>query len=77
MAQAAADDSGKVLWLTLALSWVRLAEHVAGAGEVLRRADAGGEDGGIGSTDYARPKLSPDNYRRGGARCLHTDAPGR
>jgi hypothetical protein len=54
MAQAAADDSGKVLWLTLALSWVRLAEHVAGAGEVLRRADAGGEDGGIGSTDYAR-----------------------
>ena len=54
MAQAAADDSGKVLWLTLALSWVRLAEHVAGAGEVLPRADGGGEDGGIGSTDYAR-----------------------
>ena len=29
MAQAAHDDNGKVLWLTLALSWVRLAEHVA------------------------------------------------
>ena len=29
MAQAANDDNGKVLWLTLALSWVRLAEHVA------------------------------------------------
>ena len=29
MAQRAEDDSGKVLWLTLALSWVRLSEHVA------------------------------------------------
>jgi hypothetical protein len=29
MAQRADDDSGKVLWLTLALSWVRLSEHVA------------------------------------------------
>jgi hypothetical protein len=28
MARAAGDDQGKVLWLTLALSWVRLAEHV-------------------------------------------------
>jgi len=28
MAQRAEDDSGKVLWLTLALSWVRLSEHV-------------------------------------------------
>jgi len=29
MAQRAEDDSGKMLWLTLALSWVRLSEHVA------------------------------------------------
>ena len=29
MAQRSEDDSDKVLWLTLALSWVRLAEHVA------------------------------------------------
>ncbi len=54
MAQAAADDSGKVLWLTLALSWVRLAEHVAGAGKLLQRADGDGEDSAVQSTDYAR-----------------------
>jgi len=29
MAQRAEDDSDKMLWLTLALSWVRLSEHVA------------------------------------------------
>jgi hypothetical protein len=29
MAQLADDDSDKALWLTLAQSWVRLAEHVA------------------------------------------------
>jgi hypothetical protein len=29
MAQRADDDSDKALWLTLAQSWVRLAEHVA------------------------------------------------
>ena len=29
MAQRADDDGDKVLWLTLAQSWVRLAEHVA------------------------------------------------
>jgi hypothetical protein len=29
MAQRAGDDNGKMLWLTLALSWVRLSEHVA------------------------------------------------
>jgi hypothetical protein len=29
MAQRAEVDSDKVLWLTLALSWVRLSEHVA------------------------------------------------
>ncbi len=29
MAQRAEDESDKALWLTLAQSWVRLAEHVA------------------------------------------------
>jgi hypothetical protein len=29
MAQLADDESDKALWLTLAQSWVRLAEHVA------------------------------------------------
>jgi hypothetical protein len=29
MAQRSGDDSDKALWLTLAQSWVRLAEHVA------------------------------------------------
>jgi hypothetical protein len=29
MAQRAEDKSDKALWLTLAQSWVRLAEHVA------------------------------------------------
>jgi len=29
MALRSADDTGKALWLTLAQSWVRLAEHVA------------------------------------------------
>jgi hypothetical protein len=29
MAQLADDDGDKALWLTLAQSWVRLAEHVA------------------------------------------------
>ena len=29
MAQRAEDDSDKVLWLTLALSWVRLSERAA------------------------------------------------
>ena len=29
MARASDDDQDKVLWLTLAQSWVRLAEHVA------------------------------------------------
>ena len=31
MAQAAEDPKDKALWLTLAQSWVRLAEHVARA----------------------------------------------
>jgi hypothetical protein len=31
MARQSQDDSDKALWLTLAQSWVRLAEHVADA----------------------------------------------
>ena len=31
MAQLADDNSDKALWLTLAQSWVRLAEHVSAA----------------------------------------------
>jgi len=31
MARLSEDDSDKALWLTLAQSWVRLAEHVARA----------------------------------------------
>jgi hypothetical protein len=30
-ARASADNDGKALWLTLALSWARLAEHAAQA----------------------------------------------
>ena len=29
MARVSSDDNDKALWLTLAQSWVRLAEHVA------------------------------------------------
>jgi hypothetical protein len=43
MAQAADDDRDKALWLTLAQSWVRLAEHVA-RDEMDTRRDAGDED---------------------------------
>lgn len=32
MARLCEDDKDKALWLTLAQSWVRLAEHVARAG---------------------------------------------
>jgi hypothetical protein len=34
MARASDDDTDKALWLTLAQSWVRLAEHVAHAGGI-------------------------------------------
>jgi hypothetical protein len=37
MAQRAEDENGKVLWLTLALSWVRLADHVARSSSWLQR----------------------------------------
>jgi hypothetical protein len=40
MARAAGDQKDKALWLTLAQSWVRLAEHVAQArGSELDSAD--------------------------------------
>jgi hypothetical protein len=31
MARAADDENGKSLWVTLAISWVRLADHAARA----------------------------------------------
>src|ERR1700689_1745965 len=37
MAQRAGDDDGKVVWLPLALSWVRLSEHVARSSSWLQR----------------------------------------
>jgi len=39
MARAADDQNDKALWLTLAQSWVRLAEHVARAGNVAANDD--------------------------------------
>ena len=53
MARAADDDSGKVLWLTLALSWVRLAEHVARTADALQRSDGNVEQGVVGAPDQA------------------------
>ncbi len=41
MAQATDDHSDKALWLTMAQSWVRLAEHVARTGTPERSADGG------------------------------------
>jgi hypothetical protein len=35
MAQSSEDNKDKALWLTLAQSWVRLAEHVARAETML------------------------------------------
>jgi hypothetical protein len=43
MAQRADDDSDKALWLTLAQSWVRLAEHVARGPELHEDAEQGPE----------------------------------
>lgn len=41
MARLSEDNSDKALWLTLAQSWVRLAEHVAQAEAVLPAEGAG------------------------------------
>jgi hypothetical protein len=51
MARAADDDNGKVLWLTLALSWVRLAEHVARTTDALQRSDANGEQNAVAAPE--------------------------
>lgn len=50
MAQRADDESDKALWLTLAQSWVRLAEHVARGPSQLR-----GETEEIGQSASAEP----------------------
>jgi hypothetical protein len=44
MAKRAEDDSDKALWLTLAQSWVRLAEHRARVEVDAGEAPADGED---------------------------------
>jgi hypothetical protein len=41
MARAADDDGDKALWVTLAQSWVRLAEHVARTGAAHAEDDHG------------------------------------
>ena len=41
MARLSEDNSDKALWLTLAQSWVRLAEHVAQAEAALSAEQAG------------------------------------
>jgi hypothetical protein len=50
MAQRAEDDADKVLWLTLALSWVRLSEHVARSSSWLRH-DPGEKARALASAD--------------------------
>jgi len=53
MARAADDDNGKVLWLMLALSWVRLAEHAARTSDAPQRSDADVEQSAVGAPDQA------------------------
>lgn len=53
MARAADDDNGKVLWLTLALSWVRLAEHVARTTDGLQRPGADEDQSAVDALDQA------------------------
>ena len=43
MAQRSDEDSDKALWLTLAQSWVRLAEHVARGPHLTDDAEAVGD----------------------------------
>jgi hypothetical protein len=43
MARASDDAKDKALWITLAQSWVRLAEHVAHVSAASYSADAGEE----------------------------------
>jgi len=44
MARAANEDKDKALWLTLAQSWLRLAEHVSRAGHTAGNAAEGGNE---------------------------------
>ncbi len=44
MARRSEDDSDKALWLTLAQSWVRLAEHAARAKALPAHGAGSGED---------------------------------
>ncbi len=44
MARRSEDDADKALWLTLAQSWVRLAEHVARAEALPVHRGESGED---------------------------------
>jgi hypothetical protein len=44
MARRSVDDSDKALWLTLAQSWVRLAEHVERAETLPAQGGESGED---------------------------------
>jgi hypothetical protein len=47
MARAAEDHKDKALWLTLAQSWVGLAEHVARSGRVPPKANDGEDALGV------------------------------
>ena len=62
MARAAEDDDGKVLWLTLALSWARLAEHAAQAVPAEHPADRVEEalEGSSEGLQAARRRDEPD-----------------
>ena len=51
MAQAAGDQKGKALWLTLAQPWVRLAEDVARARGSQRDAADGDDVLAVNSSD--------------------------
>ncbi|MGD0317238.1 MAG: hypothetical protein ABSB37_15125 [Xanthobacteraceae bacterium] len=51
MAQAAQDRKDKALWLTLAQSWVRLAEHVARSRTADPDADNGDDVLAVHSSD--------------------------
>lgn len=53
MAQLSGDESDRALWLTLAQSWVRLAEHVAHADESLVPSGDGYEASAIASVHEA------------------------
>jgi hypothetical protein len=52
MARMSQDDSDKALWITLAQSWVRLAEHVA-------RVEAGDEEPIDGDNVHLLPTPEP------------------